>query len=256
MVAVAFRVDASSEIGVGHVMRCLSLADNLKSQGASCHFICRDFPGNASKLIESSGHGLSLLPLELPDTWLGASLENDGAQSANIGLNLQPTWLIVDHYEIEGPWFAAQRAAIPGLRILAIDDLANRALDCDYLLDPTHGRNPKDYYGLIPQTCTLLLGPDYALLRPEFSALRHSSLERRKLGKPDIPHILISLGGGDTPEVEEYIYSVLVKLRSSTYFTSTMIIGNANVSGVLTVILWIGSGCRHTEGYGKRNLEG
>ena len=234
MFTVMIRVDASLEIGIGHVMRCLTLANNLKHRGILCHFVCRNFPNNEGKRIQEAGHGLTLLPVEAPDTWLGASLHNDGIQTAKILFDLQPAWLIVDHYRISGCWFLPQRDANPNLRILAIDDLADRALDCDVLVDPTHGRRHADYHRITPPECKLLLGADYAMLRPEFSILRLTTLARRKLGKPETPHILIGLGGGDTHKTEEIIYSALINLRKIANFTATMIVGNAKVSKALT----------------------
>jgi spore coat polysaccharide biosynthesis predicted glycosyltransferase SpsG/RimJ/RimL family protein N-acetyltransferase len=64
-------------------------------------------------------------------------------------------------------------------KILAIDDLANRPHECDLLLDATLGRVAADYKDLVPETCDLLLGPRWALLRPEFAEHRARSLARR-----------------------------------------------------------------------------
>ena len=62
----AFRVDASLEIGSGHVMRCLTLADALEAQGANCHFISREHRGHLLELIRQRGHAVTVLPAELP----------------------------------------------------------------------------------------------------------------------------------------------------------------------------------------------
>ena len=43
---VVFRADASVDIGIGHVMRCLTLADALQARGAHCSFVCRSVPGH------------------------------------------------------------------------------------------------------------------------------------------------------------------------------------------------------------------
>lgn len=61
---VVFRADASLQIGSGHVMRCLTLAEALRAEGAECHFIiCREHPGHLLDLIRSKGgstYGLSI----------------------------------------------------------------------------------------------------------------------------------------------------------------------------------------------------
>ena len=52
---IAFRTDASLKMGTGHVMRCLTLADALKAQGADCHFISREHPGHLLDVIRQRG---------------------------------------------------------------------------------------------------------------------------------------------------------------------------------------------------------
>jgi UDP-2,4-diacetamido-2,4,6-trideoxy-beta-L-altropyranose hydrolase len=50
---IAFRTDVSNQIGTGHFMRCLTLADQLKKQGAQIHFICRDLPKYLSEMLNA-----------------------------------------------------------------------------------------------------------------------------------------------------------------------------------------------------------
>lgn len=53
---IAFRTDASLQMGSGHVMRCLTLADALRARGAQCHFISRLHPGHLLELIRQRGY--------------------------------------------------------------------------------------------------------------------------------------------------------------------------------------------------------
>nr|WP_298164615.1 UDP-2,4-diacetamido-2,4,6-trideoxy-beta-L-altropyranose hydrolase [uncultured Pseudomonas sp.] len=212
MTKIVFRADASLQIGAGHVMRCLTLADTLTAQGAECHFICREHPGNLIKHIRSRGystHALPVLPsvganslgISVPGItsqlahadWLGTTQEQDATECASILGELQPDWLIVDHYALDTNW---ERALKPHYRqLMVIDDLADRRHQCDLLLDQTFGRNPEDYKPWVPADCGLLCGSQYALLRPEFSALRPYSLQRRENSK--LERLLITMGGVD-----------------------------------------------------------
>jgi UDP-2,4-diacetamido-2,4,6-trideoxy-beta-L-altropyranose hydrolase len=85
----------------------------------------------------------------------------------------------VDHYAIAAPWEQALRQAHQQrhgkpVRILAIDDLADRAHDCDILLDQNQQQEGR-YAHLLPPYCTALLGPRHALVRPEFARLRQQA---------------------------------------------------------------------------------
>jgi UDP-2,4-diacetamido-2,4,6-trideoxy-beta-L-altropyranose hydrolase len=203
MKVTAFRVDASLQIGSGHAVRCLTLADVLVRQGLECHFLCREHEGHLIDFIRGKGYYVHVLPCEAsvevdPDGlvhggWLGASQEQDVDACRAILQSLRPDWLIVDHYALDARWERQLRAHCR--RLMVIDDLADREHACDLLLDQNLGRQESDYHGLVPQRCRVLAGPAYALLRPEFAELRAPSLRRR--GASGLRHLLVTMGGVD-----------------------------------------------------------
>lgn len=223
---VAFRTDASLQMGSGHVMRCLTLADALKAQGAQCHFISREHPGNLLEVIRQRGHDVTGLPAALHQSptatpnasdatrelahaaWLGCDWETDAQQTRAVLSTLQPNWLVVDHYALDQRWEVVLQPHYQ--KLMVIDDLADRAHDCDLLLDQNLGRQPQDYAGLVPVTCQVLTGPHYALLRPEFAALRDNSLKRRSNSQhKQIKHLLITMGGVDMPNATGQVLEAL-----------------------------------------------
>jgi UDP-2,4-diacetamido-2,4,6-trideoxy-beta-L-altropyranose hydrolase len=208
---VAFRTDASLLMGSGHLMRCLTLADALKAQGEQCYFISRAHPGHLLELIRQRGFAVTVLPAEIitppanaKDTsegtkdpvhapWLGCDWQADVKQTRETLYKLQPHWLVVDHYALDQRWETALRAHYQ--KLLVIDDLADRPHQCNLLLDQNLGRQPQDYANLVSVSCKVLVGPQYALLRPEFAALRTYSLQRRQ--QPVLKQVLITMGGVD-----------------------------------------------------------
>lgn len=212
---VVLRTDASLEIGAGHVYRCLTLADTLRNRGAECHFICREHPGNLLALIRQRGYPAHPLGLPVAETvagalthahWLGVSQEQDALDCAPLLQQLRPDWLVVDHYGLDSSWESALRAHYS--RLLVIDDLADRAHQCDLLLDQNLGRAVQAYQGRVPDRCTVLAGPQFALMRPEFAQLRGYSLQRReRLGR--VQQILVSMGGVDRPNATAAILRAL-----------------------------------------------
>jgi UDP-2,4-diacetamido-2,4,6-trideoxy-beta-L-altropyranose hydrolase len=169
---VVFRVDAGVKIGSGHVMRCLALAAALRELGSESHFVCRSHPGHLKDLIESQGHRVHLLPYTqgAARSGLGAEAAVDAAQTGQAIEGLRPDWLVVDHYDIDAAWEESVRAAVP--RLLAIDDLANRDHRVDVLVDPNLQPQSGRYDDRVGGATQRLLGPRYALLRPEFAAQR------------------------------------------------------------------------------------
>ncbi len=193
-------------------MRCLTLADALRGKGVESHFICRAFSGHLGDKILKAGYKLHLLPYlseehlcSKPQTgnvpeheeWLGVGWQTDLAETRDILAEHQCDWLIVDHYALDHRWERGIRSCVK--KIMVIDDLADREHDCDLLLDQTPGRDKKDYVEKVPFHSKLLIGPKYALLKPEFARLRTASLERRFCS--DVQRILISMGGIDQDNV-------------------------------------------------------
>ncbi|MCE3025994.1 UDP-2,4-diacetamido-2,4,6-trideoxy-beta-L-altropyranose hydrolase [Salinicola sp. DM10] len=222
MIDIAFRVDASLEIGTGHVMRCLTLATALREHHAArCCFLCRELPGHLIARIEAEGFEvLRLVAPAAAETshsgqgagepahaaWLGVDWSQDARESADLLAPLAPDWLVVDHYALDARWESAVRPS--GTRLLIIDDLADREHIADLLLDQNLGRLAEDYAGLVPANCQLMIGPDYALLRPEFAEWRRPSLDRRD-SRPGLSQLLISQGGVDKDNVTAEVLQAL-----------------------------------------------
>ncbi len=206
--SVVFRVDSSSLIGSGHLERCLTLADRLRRHGLLSTFVCRELPGHRTAAVTNRGFDLRLLPTptsgqpveanQASHPWLGVTWQEDADQTRAAVADVLPpvAWLVVDHYGLGAHWEAAVSGS--GLRLLVIDDLYDRMHACDLLLNQNLALGPAaDYSGLVPDTCTLLLGPRYALLRQEFADWRARVRER----DGEVRRLLLSFGGVDAPDM-------------------------------------------------------
>jgi UDP-2,4-diacetamido-2,4,6-trideoxy-beta-L-altropyranose hydrolase len=206
MISALFRVDASQQIGAGHLMRCLALADHLREKGGSATFLSRSLSDENRELLASRKHSV----LEIAgaanaeprlirsalfhSAWLPWSEGEDAHKCTLLLVNRRFDWLVMDHYALAVDWERAMRRA--ARRVMVIDDLADRDHDCDLLLDQNFGRMASHYEKRVSESTRLLIGPQYALLRPEFAEQRALSLSRREV--PDAaPSLLISLGAVD-----------------------------------------------------------
>jgi UDP-2,4-diacetamido-2,4,6-trideoxy-beta-L-altropyranose hydrolase len=198
---IAIRCDASIQMGSGHVMRCLTLANDLREQGADITFVCREHPGHLFELIESSNHQLIRLLPPVEEVggylahahWLGTTQEEDARQTAEALKALgHLDWLIIDHYALDVKWEMLMRPHAE--RIVVIDDLADRKHDCDVLLDQNlHQDMQERYDNFVPPDCKKLLGPKYALLRYEFKDARKNLRTR----DGSVKRIFVFFGGSD-----------------------------------------------------------
>jgi UDP-2,4-diacetamido-2,4,6-trideoxy-beta-L-altropyranose hydrolase len=107
---------------------------------------------------------------------------------------------------------------------MVIDDLVDRAHDCDVLLDQSFGRKPDDYAQLVGADCTVLAGTEYALLRPEFAANRAATLARREQGG-EIRHVLVSMGGFDPDNKAREVVEALAGTAYAMQLTVTVVTG-------------------------------
>lgn len=229
---IAFRTDASLRIGSGHVMRCLTLADTLRHKGIESHFLCREHAGHLIELIRQKGYAAHVLPNEsggLMDAddpfhgaWLGTSQQQDARACTAVLQELQPSWLIVDHYALDFRW--EQRLRPFCQRLMVIDDLADRPHQCDLLLDQNVGRTEAAYSGLVGPATKLLIGPQYALLRPEFAQWREYSLQRR--ANPQLKHMLITMGGVDKNDATGRVLEALRRCDFPAELSVTVVMGS------------------------------
>tara|TARA_R110001606_G_scaffold389553_1_gene555774 strand:- start:28940 stop:30031 length:1092 start_codon:yes stop_codon:yes gene_type:complete len=229
-VNITFRTDASYDIGSGHVMRCLALADVLRLAGATCRFVCRDHPGNLIDFIQKKGFSVARLAASICDVtannarysaWLGADWLTDAEQTiAALGSD-KVDWMIVDHYALDVAW--ENKIRVLCHRLAVIDDLADRHHVCDVLIDQNLGRVQGDYHGLVHATCEVLVGPRYALLRPEFECYRECSLARRAL--PEFKRLLITMGGVDKNNITSNVLQALKKCSLHCEFHISVVMG-------------------------------
>lgn len=194
---VLFRVDASPVIGSGHLMRCLTLARELHEQGAHLSFACRGLEGAPLSLVPAEYELLGLparyageLAADTAEAWIDNRADAE-ALHALLG-ERRFDWCVVDHYALDAEWHGLARRH--ARRVMVLDDLANRPLDCDLLLDQgLHVAPESRYAGRLAGVATRLFGPTYALLRDEFLLAREQAAPRTG----NLERVLVFFTGGD-----------------------------------------------------------
>lgn len=199
---IALRVDASAAMGLGHLQRCIALAQALCTAGAHPIFVTRALGVDVAERIVQAGFEAIMLPpppsgSELPTSpahaaWAGVPASLDAKETiAAITSKGGCDWLVVDHYAFDERWHAPVKAAL-ACSVLVIDDLADRPLSANLVVDhnpaPSHATK---YSSLLDAGASLLGGPRYALLGQAYlKAARHQPNEAvRSIG--------IFMGGTD-----------------------------------------------------------
>jgi len=162
---VVFRVDASSFIGSGHIMRCLTLAKAMQSLGWQVCFLSKPYQGHLIEWLVNQGIKTIELPIynDLGNVFQEQKDADDCLAVLREGIDL----LIVDNYDLAQNFCRQLRQKTK--LTMVIDDLAKHQHDCDLLLDQNLFSNTlQRYQGKVNKSCQLLLGPQYVLLRDEF----------------------------------------------------------------------------------------
>ena len=216
MMRVAIRVDASAWLGSGHVMRCRALASELKSRGHLVVFVMRLLHDNLVMYTRTAGFEvLTLSDLDGGETasqadWLKLAMQpalqlDDANDTLALLDNQDWDWIVADHYALGVIW--QQAMARGAKKMLVLDDEANCSLQCDVLVNQNPGAHVSHYDGLTPPHCLRLMGPQYALLRPEFdNAARSDSMHSHAAGSA---RVLVALGGGNVHKLLLAVLSAL-----------------------------------------------
>jgi len=200
---VLIRADSSSKIGAGHIMRCLTLALELRRRGVDVEFVSRVLKGNILNHVREHGFSVGAIPSLNPNGDESIDYEYDAKETIEVINKRCVDWCIVDNYNLDSKWHKLVKQKIDN--VFVIDDMPNRQFDCEVLLDQTYARNECDYTNLTPNDCKLLLGTEYALLRSEFSELRSYALKKSNNFTGEWK-IMISMGGMD---IDNYTSVVL-----------------------------------------------
>lgn len=180
-------------------MRCAALGLALRQQGAAVAFAIRDPAPETRAMLQAWDFSVMALPaLALPDQpveqlWPAPTMLRDAEDTARLAADADA--IVVDHFGLGAPWHRAMRG--DGRVVLALDDMADRPVEADLLLNPGLNASAQAYDALVPARCGLLLGPRYALLRPQFAAgaavtVRSGETLRR---------LLVCCGSGDHDNV-------------------------------------------------------
>lgn len=221
-------------------MRCATLADELRANGATVTFICRDLPGNYIDWLLSKKHDVIRLASPVVSNgeggdyphhlhWLGVSLEQEIAEVNGV-LSQYPVFdcIIVDHYALESQW--ERQISRFARKMMVVDDLADRQHECDILLDQNYYRDMQSRYDdLVPASSMKLLGPGYALLRPEFIRARNHF----RLRDGTVRRILVFLGGADPAnETSKVIHALRMLKRTDLKVDVVVGASNPHRSGI------------------------
>ncbi len=176
---IAFRVDASAAIGTGHLRRCLSLAQALRDLKAEICFLTRDLGLNSNAIVAEHGFvgrslgapdGICNSDPEIPHSaWAQVSQQQDISESIEALEDFTPDWIVIDTYAFDARWHEAMREAMR-CRIAVIDDLADRALSADLLVDQNYAPDHRAKYAdVLTKQTRILGGPRYAMLGPAYA---------------------------------------------------------------------------------------
>jgi len=207
------RADASAEIGTGHFMRCLALAQAWKDAGGKVIFITSCQSEGLLQRLKEEGFGIHLLARPYPDA-------DDWEQAKPVLVACPGAWVALDGYHFDDVY--QQRVKGLGHRLLVIDDMAHlKHYYADIVLNQNlHADQLR--YSCEPYT-RLLLGTKYVLLRREFLAWKDWKREIPEVAR----RVLVTLGGGDPENYTLKVIQALQKVEVAG-LEATVVIGASN----------------------------
>ncbi|MHC5737311.1 UDP-2,4-diacetamido-2,4,6-trideoxy-beta-L-altropyranose hydrolase [Nostoc sp.] len=206
------RADASTQIGTGHVMRCLALAQAWQDAGGQAIFVMATEAANLKTRLKSEGMEVIHLPIQLGST-------EDAEETAKLARQFNASWVVVDGY-----YFGAKYQEIIKefeLKLLFIDDYGHaKKYHADIILNQNIHADEGLYINRQPYT-QLLLGTSYSLLRREFW---HWRGWQRSL-PPIAKKLLVTLGGADPDNVT---LNVIQGLQEVEGLEAVVVVGGSN----------------------------
>ena len=227
MSTLLLRADASPQIGMGHVMRCLALAEPWLQAGSAVTLLTASPPPALRARAE-------VLGVTIKELSAASDSPADASETIAFAQSLRATWLVLDGYHFDAGFQRAVKSA--GLRLLVFDDTAHAThYAADFVLNQNLGASASLYPHRDPTT-RLLLGPRFVQLRGEFASFNAQAANPRLSSLAPIggegrgegarpPRVLVTLGGSDPDNATGEVLSVL---RTIPNLTADLILGPAN----------------------------
>jgi UDP-2,4-diacetamido-2,4,6-trideoxy-beta-L-altropyranose hydrolase len=205
--ALLIRADASTRMGTGHVMRCLSLAQAWP--GKARFAMAESTPALEARLVAEGFplHRITAKPGTVDDAeqTIAIGLKPEAQQSGTwvSGLKSQPAWVVCDGYHFDADFQRAIKKAV--LRLLQVDDYGHAEhYSADYILNQNLYASGRFYADREPYT-RLLLGTRYVMLRQQFNEWRNWHREVPPVARK----VLVTLGGADPDNVTGKVIEAL-----------------------------------------------
>jgi UDP-2,4-diacetamido-2,4,6-trideoxy-beta-L-altropyranose hydrolase len=199
------RADASSSIGVGHVMRSLSLGEALLDEGFGVELVSCGLAPSLQSLATSCG-------IEVVEL----SCAPRSSEDAQFILTRNAAIVVVDGYEFSRDFFAVLEAS--NTTFAVIDDNAETKAQSP---DAVINQNPhasESLYVHMQGTPKLLLGLQYAMVREEVREVAAMHLPTRE------GEVFVAMGGADFLGLTAPIVEALVE----TGLQIRVAVGHAN----------------------------
>ncbi len=198
---IIFRADGSSQIGLGHMYRLLSIVE-IVNKSAKCVFVSHSFPSNFSRILVS----FNVECIELKE--IAYSSENERKIIDEIPFDLSFLLNKNDIVVLDGYWFGPnyqKEIKKIGSYLIVIDDLAEREVIADVIINHTPGFDISMYKG--KTSAQIIYGNNSLLLRNDFFKITNNTKQTNNT-------LFISFGGASNPD----FYCNLLKIIDSKHW--------------------------------------
>lgn len=220
---MAIRVDASSQIGFGHVARCMTLAEALSKNGQEIIFCIKEDGNILSDFMIKKSFQVHLIPA-------GVNTQEDAQLLISAVEEHQCRAAILDGYEFDDAYLQSIRPHVSFM--LSIDDLAQTSFCSDMVLNQNIHARAEHYQGKLSNGHKLLLGPRYALLRSEFG-----KFYARQRDFAQVKNILVAFGGADPWNVTFKALEALRDLKGDCLVNVTLGLANPHKEEIKEYVL-------------------
>lgn len=230
---VLIRADASFQIGSGHVARSIPIARWFKLKGNDVKFACSDLPGNMISQLESQGFKCLRVSksddVNKSEGWHNKfDWSRDVLEISQHLHDWKPDLVWLDHYGIDRRWQIEFQKKYSDLKFFVFDDLANRELNGEFVINPNLMiAPPGPYEKLVPLATGICLGPQYSsfTLDQKFLNAREKSQTRR-----DLRNVLVFFGSADKAGACLAFAKAASQLKLDPELQFTLVAGSLNQS--------------------------